>query len=506
MALSVHFRSRDFSSPILPNLHADPVRLSWSAFGGPDQATVRLTGQAETLLSMTRLLRCPVTVNDPAGEAVWWGFVDRVTVYIDQVEIRVSMETLFNRVGVKYSFVSPDGRLAELSHTLTADNAASQAEYGIKEKVLHRAGIDDDFAASLRDTFLSQHSWPSSRLSQREGAAGDQVLLHCSGWFKTLAWVPYVYEHGFAANYGPGPGVFSFGDTASAQMVCQGFYHQGGGFLKHAYFMLRNHGASRNLTARLYSHSGYSPDTLLSTSSPVAAATLSANAHSWVRFTFPTPYALPTANTFFLIALYPSGVNPSEYFSIRSDENESFPNAAARVYNGTSWVFLPSVTNPGGRPDLYFRIITTRDTGDQLAAIAAAGNQFFTKVAALTTGVYTAPYTPMGEDCLAEAEKLMHLGTSNQRLVLAKVTRERQLSFYEQPEQEIPAVYLNRQGCFFSRHGVALKPYFPPVGQFAQLSGSDRTSRPWDMHRVPLCFIQRAVYFPATGALQIKTA
>lgn len=506
MRLSVHFETRDFSKPILTDgLRVTPTRLAWSAFGGPESATVQLAGQAEKLIGLSSLLRCPVTFKDPSGEPVWWGFVDQITIRIEQVEIKLDVDQLFNRVNVRYSFVSPDGRLTDISTTPNANNAVSQAEYGIKQTTLHRVGVDDEFAESLRDTFLDLHQWPASTLSQRVSLGEDQVTLHCAGWFKTLSWLPYEYLYGYAANYGPGPGVFTFGDATTSEMVCQGFYHQGGGYLEHAYFMLRNYSASRNLYARLYSHSSYSPSAVLATSDAVPASSLATNNHTWVRFTWSTPYAMPSSNTFLLIALYPSGVNATQYFSVRTDENETFPNASARYYNGSTWPFLPSITNPGGRPDLHFRFITTKDTGEQLAAIAAAGNQFFPVVQSLTTGVNTASYNILGRDCLTEAQKLMQLGTSNQRLVLANVTKDRHLVFYEQPDPATPQAYLDRHGNIFSNQAVLHKPCYPPVGKYAQLSGSGFISQPWDMHRVPLCFIESAEYFPTTGKLRIRS-
>ncbi len=98
----------------------------------------------------------------------------------------------------------------------------------------------------------------------------------------------------------------------------------------------------------------------------------------------------------------------------------------------------------------------------------------------------------------------MRLGTSNNRLVLAKVTPERILTFYEQPDPEIPTVLLDRDGRFIRSTGRILNPTLPPIRERAAFSGTNWVASPWDNHRLPTCFIQHVELNCLTGKVMIN--
>jgi hypothetical protein len=145
------------------------------------------------------------------------------------------------------------------------------------------------------------------------------------------------------------------------------------------------------------------------------------------------------------------------------------------------------------------------DTGTQLFTIAESGSQFFIRISAPSTGVLTSPYRERNQDCLQEVQALMTLGTSNQRRILARVTPERQLEFYEQPDPTIPLIYVDGEYHFYTMHGTVLEPYIPPIGQFAQYIGSSQIILPFDSARTPTCFIARVRYWPQTGKVRVDS-
>lgn len=502
MTFSVNFSARDFSSPVLAGLKADPIRLDWSAYGGPGQAEIRLMGDKGKLLQASRLLRCPVMINDKTGSPVWWGYVEEVIIFLEDVQISVSLEDLYNKVCVRYAFITPDHSSGEVLFTGFADDLASQSEFGVKEITLGQEGIDDDFAENLRDTFLKGSALPRSCLSQRSKAGGAYALVKCAGWLKTLSWLSYQNVEGFYANTGTGPGTFNFGQSASYQYPSQVFTPGASGSLKYAYFQLRGIGdPTRDLHAQLRDGSG----TLLVTSESVSGSTLSSTAYRWTRFVFASPFDLVGGGTY-MLGVTGSTTDPVRHFAIRTDENQGFPNGYGRYFNGSGWVNLPSITNPGGAPDLLFRALCITDTGRQISTIADAGSQFFTRISAPTSGILTCSFRDRGHDCLKEITALMALGTSNHRKILARVSPERQLEFYEQPEPDDPSVYMNERGDFISYQGIPRKPYFPPVGEFARYSGSSQILLPFDKNRMPVCFIERASYFPIAGRVVINSS
>jgi len=507
--LFVSFLRRDFSGPFLPSIRLLPERMSWSAFGGPEQAVIHADGQINNLLELTSALRYAVTIHDHQNTPVWWGFVDEVLIFLENVQVKVSLANLFNRVTVTYSFISPDNKLADQLETTPINNPQSQSEFGIKETVIHEMDLDEDFANALRDTFLSAHAWPFSELSQRAKSGEVHAQLHCSGWFKTLTWLNYQNLDGFYANYGPGPGIFAFGDSNAHRFVGQSFKPGSNVNLKYVYFRLRSEGSpSTHIVARLYNQISNVPGTHLATSDPVSSSLINSSKYTWIRFTYSSPVSL-SADTVYWVVLNPWSVNASNYFYIKTDENMSFPQLwrHGAYYNQTTttWSRLPSGTSPGTKPDLYFRFVCLSDTGSQMASIASAGDQFFEKILGLTTDIQTSPYRNNGNNCLKEIEALMKVGTSNRRWVLATVTPERFLKFYEQPDPDEADIYIDAKSRFFTKHQVQLPSYLPPVGRFARLAATTRVSLPWDRNRIPACFIESAEYFPAFDRLIIKS-
>ncbi len=237
-------------------------------------------------------------------------------------------------------------------------------------------------------------------------------------------------------------------------------------------------------------------------SEPFNPVDLPDQSYAWAKFSFAAVYPLMGGSRYW-VTLDPNSVNGSAYFMLRLDENMNFPDGEGRYYNQTTGVW--SLFPPGDKPDTFFRFVCVSETSDQLLEIAAAGGQFFKRITVETTGIHISPYRIGWLNCLAEIETLMKLGTRNQRLVLAKVSPERHLRFYEQPDQDEVDIYLDRHSRFYSAEGVPIKPWFPPVGRFARLSGSNRVNLPWDKHRLPACFIAGAEYSPETGQFRIRT-
>ena len=499
MTYTVKIEETDFSNPIISTYHAEPVYFSWSAYGGPHIAHLKLTGSLRSLIASLRLLRSPVTIYADTTAPIWWGYVREVAIYFGQLKIMVTLDQLFNRVKVQYSFLSPDNHLADQSETAWSDDLGSQTLFGIKELILHRSKIDDDFADSLATTFLDGHAWPASVFSQSHlDDPTPHAVIKCAGWFETLSWKYYEYLKNFYANYGPGPGTFEFDGASTKRRPSQRFTANADGDLYYAYFQLRKIGSpSRAIFATLRDASG----TILATSSSFDGSTLSETSYTWVKFTFPTPYSL-VSGTVYMVGVYTNSVDASNYYAIKTDENQGYIGGWARYYNGSIWTNIPSVTAPGRTCDLIFRAICKTDTGDQLNAIATAGDQFFSKIVTPTTGLSTSPYRANGYSCHREIIDLMDLGTGTRR-ILAKVNSVRQLEFYEEPDPQTPSVFLGDDCIFYDTYGQPLKPYNPPIGQFAAYRGSADLLLPFDLPKTPPAFIGQVEFWPQTGGVKI---
>ena len=496
MTLHATIQNRDFSTqPIRPvNFRTD--KLTWTAFGGPDEAFLSAGAPIERLLEFTGLLRCPITISDEFSIPSWWGYINKISIYFEKSQFVISLEDLFNRVNVRYSFLSPDGKLADISETGFAENTLSKTEYGVREIVLKRNNIDDEFAGNLRDTFLEISAFPRSVLSPSTNLADPIIKLHCKGWIHTLDWVSYKNLQGFYANHGPGPGSVNSGN-GTVSFVAQSFTPQQGVAVKYIYLLMRKVASpTSNISVQIRSDSSDSPNAVLATSATVAGSGLKSQTYSWVKFTFATAYALTAATKYWLV-FDPNISSTTNYYMLRTDENSSFiqDNHYAKRYT-SSWGYITSVTIPGSRPDLFFRVVCEQDTGTQLFDIATASNQFFSFIGNITTGVKSSPYRDNGLTGYKEVLALMKLGTSNQRLITSCVNSQRRLYWYEQPDPSDPTIYMDRFGRFFTKEQKFLQPYFPPIGQFAVLSGIDRLVMPFDRHRIPTYFVDQATYTP----------
>jgi hypothetical protein len=495
MTLHATIINRNFSTRPIHPVQFRTDKLTWSIYGGPDEAFLSAGTPVERLFEFTGLLRCPITIADEFSIPAWWGYVNKIFISFEKSNFTISLEDLYNRVKVMYSFISPDGKLAEHQETSFAENAFSRTEFGTREIVLKQNNIDDDYALNLRDNFLALSAYPRSVLAPSSDLGDPIIKLHCKGWFHTLDWVSYQDLDGLYANHGPGPGASYLGN-GTISLVAQSFTPAKSVKVKYAYVMLRKIGnPTSNITASIYSTSGDAPSTQLALSGTFAGSTLGDTDFTWVKFTFATPYTLTAATKYWLV-ITPNTSSSSNCYSIRIDENASYiqPKHYAKRFT-SSWGYLPSVTHPG-TPDLMFRVVCEQDTGQQLFDIATAGNQFFTYVGTIVSGFNTSPYRNNGYSALREVVDLMNLGTYNQRLITASVSVNRRLYWYEQPHPSQPTVFLDRFGRFFTKDQKFLQPYFPPIGQFAVFSGIDRVVMPFDRHRIPSYFVDKATYTP----------
>ena len=496
MIFNVNIDNRDFSTQPIKPFTFQPKKLTWSVYGGCDQAVLSAHVPFDRLMEFTSLLRCPVTVSDSYSLPVWWGYVDQVKIYFEKSHFEINLSDLYNRVQVKYAHPTPDGFPVDYYETEFKNNNYSRGEYGTRETVLLQRNIDDDFALALRDTFLELASLPRSVLSPNATYEDPRIELHCKGWFSTLDWMFYEQKEYFYAHNGPGPGAVQIGTTFirhAAQRIKPGVNCA----VSHIYFRIRRVGSpTANVYARIYTDSG-GPSSSIGQSSPINPTTLDIHHYQWTRFSFTTPVNL-TAGSFYWAVFYTTSVSDDERFAIKLNEQPyNLPeHSILKVYDGSIWKDHANITIPGLSSTLFFRVVCLEETGSQLASITTAGNQFFTNIRSLSTGINTCPYRFNGASCLDEVITLMKLGTSNQRLILADVNHQRRLTFYEQPPADQPTVFMDRFGRFFTQQQTLLPPYRPPIGQYAILSGVDRIAPPFDNKRTPAYFVDHAEYIP----------
>lgn len=170
-------------------------QYSWNVYGGPEEMTavVDFTGYNDALLwSMISYLRCGVTVIDPIGRPVWWGYIHTINLNNGYRTYGVSMDTMFNRVKATYELIGAGSTSNDRADTVWQQSDASIAEFGAKEKVYPLVAISTDVANADVTARLSKSQFPTSISDlQARNDSIKSVEFICKGWWYTLNWLYY---------------------------------------------------------------------------------------------------------------------------------------------------------------------------------------------------------------------------------------------------------------------------------------------------------------------------
>lgn len=175
------------------------------ALSGYKDASLSLAGSQSALEDWFEDgLGWDITAYDEAQQVIWNGFVNQVDLALGGRQItRGPLIEIVNRCKVVYSTidtsVSPPV-LGVRAVTALANDAASQARYGILEEVYSTSGATSADANVIRDTYLAERKDPQTSETLTLGQGGKpSVTLSCLGYAAYLN--RYTY-----ANTGTGTG------------------------------------------------------------------------------------------------------------------------------------------------------------------------------------------------------------------------------------------------------------------------------------------------------------
>lgn len=202
MNLQPIFQTRDFAGVMaFPQVTFTVTRYSFAAVGGPDQATLAAGGQADALWELLNWLRAPVELVDDEGTARWWGYVHEVIVQVGRVQIGVSLDTLYNRVNVVYSYVEPGtNAVGTRANTGWAQYDDSVSEYGTRELLHSLSGDTPTSATAARDTALAMMQLPRPVLTPSYAQGEASATLTLRGWWYTLEWTYFARTAGIESH------------------------------------------------------------------------------------------------------------------------------------------------------------------------------------------------------------------------------------------------------------------------------------------------------------------
>lgn len=105
-----------------------------------------------------------VEVYDDALSQIWEGFVNSISIDVGGLNVtRGPLLNVANKVKLVYSTGdNVDGGYGGRASTAYAEDATSQAKYGIIHKILSSGGVSQTNAEQLRDTYLNQYKEPET--------------------------------------------------------------------------------------------------------------------------------------------------------------------------------------------------------------------------------------------------------------------------------------------------------------------------------------------------------
>jgi hypothetical protein len=471
----VSFESRDFGRMTQPGLEFAVQEMRWSIEGGCDRAIIALGRdmlRAEDASRLVGMLRCGVTIRNAYGQAVWWGYLNTV----EQVEgtfiVAHSLYEMANRVAVRYTTLAPFGQFGEVRQTDWADDLASQAVYGVKERIIEKSGLDDAAALQVRDVTLEEGAFPGTKLTRPVVKTGWGLRLTCLGWMHSLVWKYVQPQAGMIANTPAQHGTQYLGNTYSDLWLAQSITPTEDLLIRYIDVRLRKVGSpTDDARIQVQSDNAGVPSGTSLGQALVSPSAISAEGYPWVRFEFDPAVAVSQGTPVWLVLQRAGQPSQTDYYLAGVDESMAFEDGAFRVYNHvvTCWI----ARSP--ECDLLFRVTATQDTGEQLQAVFAAGNQFLSgMVVEGETGVESVPWLPQAETCYAQVLQLLRLGTGDQRRLLAEVSVDRRLVISVAPVAGEADWYMDEEGRYFDTQGVLAMPGCVPEGKWVRSKGGVR--------------------------------
>ncbi len=466
--MKVNLYKRDFSRlAVQPDVNFEVERYSKSVFGGPKQATLRISGDPEKLFEMINHMRAPVEIVNDAGDVVWWGYIATLSINTKELAFNVDLDTMSNNVAVAYTY--QDVRYT----TQWSDDADSVAEYGIKELLLSRADVTEADALQYRDVYLANTKNPIPAITFAGGEEGTGTVT-CKGWIDTLEWKYYTNLSGREGYEETGDGGREIGED-DRPILGQSFQIAASAAWTASSIWLRvwKQGTSSptdNLVVSLKADNAGQPGATLA-SGQIAGADIDTSAE-WLEFELSSPVTLQPATTYWIYINRSGPVNLNAYFMVDTNFMSGYTRGEILLYNTnlSTWV-----SEFGHWGDLLFIVVGSISTTTQIGTLVANCGQFLTgTIIEDASGLDSNPYRDGETAGLYELEQLLNAGTSNHRRLLCEITPKRGLRVYEEPEKpedKQDSYALDKDGRILFAAETMIDQSLCPVGIWCRLQG-----------------------------------
>lgn len=443
-----------------------PISLNWDDFAGPTKALIRCPCEQLSMEDWRTRLGQDVRVYDPQGRLAWWGYLERVSHEDGELQHRVGMSEVANRVAVRYKDLG-SSETEQTYQTAWVDDLESQAVYGIKEKVYNASFTQRATAEWMALVQLHENAWPEIRLAPRTRNTGDgqrAYYLECRGWMQTLSWRIWPGLNALTAHSPFQQGTQSLGNSLANRKMAQSF-------------VLNNSLQYQRLAVRARKQ-GSPTDMLKFSLQPDLAGRpsgvdlgfqllnpdeLSAESYGWKEVNLPVPISLDSGLHYWLVLERTGAVNPDNFYLLGLDENQGYQAGTLLLYDETSAAWKSRL--PGS--DLLFRLTGLLDQVEQVRSVVAHAGQFL-QFAEYDFGQSqdVPPLGDEGKDCLEVFSTLIMQGNAVLEPLCAGIDPNRNLKVWRKVGVENANLYLSPYGSLETRFGQPLEAPWQAVGQW----------------------------------------
>jgi len=464
MSFSVVFRKRDQSLTNQPKgVTFDVERYSKSVMGGCKKASIRVDGSRESLWEFAEFIRRPVEIiHNESGECVWWGYLAEVRIREENFSSDITIDSMANKVAVAYT------EMNKRETTAWSSNAVSVAEYGTFERLFSQREISTAAAEQRRDTKLELYKNPQVETRPQTSRGESQATLICRGWYEPMTRRYYSNDGGLEeyTNIGWGEGGGREIGQDDRPIMGQSFQlsSTSGWTATEIWLrMLKQGDPTDNILVTLYSDSGNEPNAELDAAAALDASTVT-TAAKWTKFTLNTGTALSTGTTYWIRVARSGAVHSTVFCRVGHNAALGYPRGEMKLYSTilSTWVTKNMEAN--------FKVVGSVATTTQISNIVTDCGEFITStVIEDASGINTHLYRNGDYTAWTEILALLDIGTSNDRRLLAEVTRPRRLRIYEEDAITTVNYKLSADGKLYTSAGRLVPPEDCFIGKWVAL-------------------------------------
>lgn len=197
-------------------------------------------------------------------------------------------------------------------------------------------------------------------------------------------------------------------------------------------------------------------------SQTISGAALTTSA-AWVTLTLASPLSLVAGTSYFLVVERSGGQEYASYYTLTLDGLQGYGSGPFVRYDGVVWAEYSA--------DMPFRLFdnTLVETSQQIKSLVTSFGQFLRRIRIEdASGITTESYRDGDTTAIYEIERLMMVGTSNNRRLLAQVNEDRSVRIYEQDAATSPQYSMDVRGNILDAYGGMVKKSLCPAGVWVE--------------------------------------